>query len=97
MKVDFATLQSMAGRCRGEAADTTARHASLSGSINASVLDGWTDSQAAVRFSELYEQWRLSAQGVSDALTGMGSLLDSVAASYQQHEADMAARIGAMI
>jgi WXG100 family type VII secretion target len=97
MKVDFATLQSMAGRCRGEAADTTGRHASLSSSINASVLDGWTDSQAAVRFSELYEQWRLSAQGVSDALTGMGSLLDSVAASYQQHEADMAARIGSMI
>ncbi len=97
MKVDFATLQSMAGRCRGEAADTTARHASLSGSINASVLDGWTDSQAAVQFSELYEQWRLSAQGVSDALTGMGALLDSVAASYQQHEADMAARIGSMI
>ncbi len=97
MKVDFATLQSMAGRCRGEAADTTARHTSLSSSINASVLDGWTDSQAAVRFSELYEQWRLSAQGVSDALTGMGSLLDSVAASYQQHEADMAARIGALI
>ena len=97
MKVDFATLQSMAGRCRGEAADTTARHASLSGSINASVLDGWTDSQAAVRFSELYEQWRLSAQGVSDALTGMGTLLTSVAGSYQQHEADMAARIGAMI
>ena len=97
MKVDFATLQSMAGRCRGEAADTTARHASLSSSINASVLDGWTDSQAAVRFSELYEQWRLSAQGVSDALTGMGSLLDSVASSYQQHEADMAARIGAMV
>ena len=97
MKVDFATLQSMAGRCRGEAADTTARHATLSSSINASVLDGWTDSQAAVRFSELYEQWRLSAQGVSDALTGMGSLLDSVAASYQQHEADMAARIGSML
>ena len=97
MRVDFATLQSMAGRCRGEAADTTARHASLSGSINGSVLDGWTDSQAAVRFSELYEQWRLSAQGVSDALTGMGALLDSVAASYQQHEADMAARIGSMI
>ena len=97
MKVDFATLQSMAGRCRGEAADTTARHASLSSTINASVLEGWTDSQAAVRFSELYEQWRLSAQGVSDALTGMGTLLDSVAASYQQHEADMAARIGSML
>ena len=97
MKVDFATLQSMAGRCRGEAADTTGRHAALSSSINASVLDGWTDSQAAVRFSELYEQWRLSAQGVSDALTGMGGLLTGVAASYQQHEADMAARIGAMM
>ena len=25
-----------------------------------------------MQFSELYEQWRLSAQGVSDALTGMG-------------------------
>jgi WXG100 family type VII secretion target len=97
VKVDFATLQSMAGRCRSEAADTTGRHATLSSSINASVLDGWTDSQAALRFTELYEQWRMSAQGVSDALTGMGNLLDSVATSYQQHEADMAARIGSML
>ncbi|MGK5115242.1 MULTISPECIES: WXG100 family type VII secretion target [unclassified Geodermatophilus] len=97
MKVDIATLQSMAGQCRAEAADSTARHATLWSSVNGSVLDGWTDSQAAVQFTELYEQWRLSAQGVSDALTGMGTLLDGVAASYQQHEADMAARIGALL
>ena len=97
MKIDIATLQSMAGQCRAEAADTAARHTTLSSSINSSVLDGWTDSQAAVQFTELYEQWRLSAQGVSDALTGMGGLLTGVAASYQQHEADMAARIGALI
>ncbi|TFV54920.1 hypothetical protein E4P41_18035 [Geodermatophilus sp. DF01-2] len=97
MKVEIATLQSLAGQCRAEAADTTARHAALSSSVDASVLEGWTDSQAAARFTELYEQWRLSAQGVSDALTGMGGLLTSVAASYQQHEADMAARIGALI
>ena len=97
MKVDIATLQQMAGQCRAEAAETTARHTSLSGNINGSVLEGWTDSQAAVRFTELYEQWRTSAQGVSDALTGMGTLLNNVAASYQQHEADMAARIGAML
>ena len=97
MKVDIATLQSMAGQCRAEAADTAARHATLSSSVTGSVLDGWTDSQAALRFSELYEQWRLSAQGVSDALTGMGSLLANVAGSYQQHEAEMAARIGAML
>ena len=97
MKVDIATLQSMAGQCRTEAADTAARHASLSSGINTSVLDGWTDSQAAVRFSELYEKWRVSAQGVSDALTGMGTLLTSVANSYQQHEADMAAQISSML
>jgi WXG100 family type VII secretion target len=97
VKVEIATLQSLAGQCRAEAAETTARHGSLSGTVDASVLEGWTDSQAAARFTELYEQWRLSAQGVSDALTGMGSLLSSVAASYQQHEADMAARIGALI
>jgi WXG100 family type VII secretion target len=97
VKVDIATLQSMAGQCRAEASDTATRHAHLSSSINTSVLDGWTDSQAAIRFSELYEHWRLSAQGVSDALTGMGTLLNNVAGSYQQHEADMAARIGAML
>ena len=97
MKVDIATLQTMAGQCRAEAADTAARHATLSSGINSSVLDGWTDSQAAVRFTELYEQWRLYAQGVSDALTGMGGLLNNVAGSYQQHEAEMAARIGAML
>ncbi|SNS02281.1 WXG100 family type VII secretion target [Geodermatophilus pulveris] len=97
MRVEITTLQSLAGQCRAEAADTTARHSALSSSVDASVLEGWTDSQAAARFTELYEQWRLSAQGVSDALTGMGGLLSSVAASYQQHEADVAARIGAMI
>ena len=97
MKVDIATLQSMAAQCRNEAADTTARHATLSGSINSSVLDGWTDSQAAAQFTELYEQWRRSAEGVSDALTGMGTLLSNVAGSYQQHEAEMAARIGSML
>jgi len=97
VKVDIATLQHMAGQCRSEAADTAARHAQLSSGINTSVLDGWTDSQAAVQFSDLYEHWRLSAQGVSDALTGMGTLLTSVAGAYQQHEADMAARIGSLL
>jgi WXG100 family type VII secretion target len=97
MKVDIATLQAMAGQCQAEAADTAARHTTLSSSINGSVLDGWTDSQAAVRFTELYEQWHRSAQGVADALTGMGTLLTNVAGSYQQHETEMAARIGAMI
>ena len=97
MKVEIATLQSLAGQCRAEAAETTARHATLSSTVDTSVLEGWTDSQAAARFTELYEQWRFSAQGVTDALTGMGGLLSSVAASYQQHEADMAARIGALI
>ena len=97
MKVDIATLQSMAGQCRAEAAEATARQATLSSSVNTSVLDGWNDSQAAARFSELYEQWRLAAQGVADALTGMGGLLAGVADSYQQHEAEMAARIGALL
>ncbi|OMQ14891.1 hypothetical protein A7K94_0213345 [Modestobacter sp. VKM Ac-2676] len=97
MKVDIATLQGMAGRCQAEAGDTTARHTALSAGINTSVLEGWTDSQAAVQFTELYEKWRLSSQGLSEALTGMGQLLTNVAAAYQQHEAEMAARIGAMI
>ena len=34
-----------------KAADTIARHGTLSSSINSSVLDGWTDSQAAARFT----------------------------------------------
>jgi WXG100 family type VII secretion target len=97
VKVDIATLESMAGRCRTEAGESAARTATLSSSINGSVLDGWTDSQAAARFSELYEEWRRSAQGVSDALNGMGGLLTTVAASYQQHEADMAARIASLL
>ena len=97
MKVEIGTLNTMAGQCQAEAADTTARHATLSAGINSSVLEGWTDSQAAVQFSELYEKWRLSSQGVSDALTGMGQLLNSVASAYQQHESEMAARIGALL
>ena len=97
MKVDIATLNTMAGQCQAEAAETASRHGALSAGINSSVLEGWTDSQAAVQFSELYEKWRLSSQGVSEALTGMGRLLTSVASAYQQHEAEMAARIGALL
>jgi WXG100 family type VII secretion target len=97
MRVEIATLQTMSGRCQAEAADTAARHATLSAGINSSVLEGWTDSQAAVQFSELYEKWRLSSQGVSEALTGMGQLLTGVASAYQQHEVEMAARIGALL
>ena len=97
MKVDIPTLNTMAGQCQAEAADTSSRHATLSAAINGSVVDGWTDSQAALRFTELYEKWRLSSQGVSEALTGMGQLLTDVASAYQQHEVEMAARIGALI
>jgi WXG100 family type VII secretion target len=97
VKVEIATLNTMAGQCQAEAADTESRHATLSAGINSSVLEGWTDSQAAVRFSELYEKWRASSQGVSEALTGMGQLLTSVASAYQQHETEMAARIGALL
>ena len=97
MKVEIATLNTMAGQCQAEAADTASRHATLSAGINSSVLEGWTESQAAVQFSELYEKWRLSSQGVSEALTGMGQLLTSVASAYQQHEVEMAARIGALL
>jgi WXG100 family type VII secretion target len=97
VKVEIATLNTMAGQCQAEAADTESRHATLSAGINNSVLEGWTDSQAAVCFSELYEKWRSSSQGVSEALTGMGQLLTSVASAYQQHETEMAARIGALL
>ena len=97
MRIELATLNTMAGQCQAEAAETESRHATLSAGINSSVLEGWTDSQAAVRFTELYEQGRLAAQGVADALTGMGGLLAGVADSYQQHETEMAARIGALL
>ena len=97
MKVDIPTLTTMAGQCSAEAADTSSRHTTLSAAINGSVVESWTDSQAAQRFTELYEKWRLSSQGVSEALTGMGQLLTDVASAYQQHELEMAARIGALI
>lgn len=97
MKVDIPTLQAMAGRCQGEASDTMSRVSTLSSAVQNGLMDGWQDSQAAVQFSQLYEQWRQASQSVGDALTGMGTLLTDVAGAYQQHEADMAARIGAMI
>ena len=97
MKVDIATLQAMSAQCQAEAADQSSRLGALSASIDAGVTDGWTDSQAAMQFRALYDQWRASSQSISDALTGMGTLLTDVAGAYQQHEAEMAARIGAMI
>jgi len=97
VKVDIATLQAMAAQCRGEAGEQSARLATLSAAVGTGVTDGWTDSAAAVQFSNLYEQWRLSSQTISTALSGMGDLLTDVGNAYQQHEAQMAARIGAMV
>ncbi len=81
----------------GEAADQSSRLTALSAGIDAGVTDGWTDSQAAGQFRGLYEQWRASSQSISEALTGMGVLLTEVAGAYQQHEAELAARIGALL
>jgi WXG100 family type VII secretion target len=97
VKVDIATLQAMAAQCQGEAAEQTSRLGSLSAGIDTGVTDGWTDSSAAVQFRGLSEQWRASSAGVSEALSGMGRLLTDVAGAYQQHEAEMAARIGALV
>jgi len=97
VKVDIATLQAMAAQCRGEAAEQTSRLGTLSAGIDTGVTDGWTDSAAAVEFRRLYDQWRASSQGVSQALSGMGDLLTDVGSAYQQHEAEMAARIGALV
>ncbi|SDO16445.1 WXG100 family type VII secretion target [Klenkia soli] len=97
MKVDIATLQAMAAQCQGEAAEQSARLGTLSSGIDTGVTDGWTDSAAAVQFRALYDQWRAGSAGVSEALSGMGRLLTDVGNAYQQHEAEMAARIGAMV
>ncbi|MCO7222158.1 WXG100 family type VII secretion target [Klenkia sp. PcliD-1-E] len=97
MKVDIATLQAMAAQCRGEAGEQAARLATLTAGIGSGVTDGWTDSAAAGEFTRLYEQWRASSQAIGVALSGMGDLLTDVGNAYQQHEAQMAARIGAMV
>jgi WXG100 family type VII secretion target len=42
--------------------------------------------QAQLRFTELYEEWSRSAQGLQQALTGISALLGQAGQSYDEAE-----------
>lgn len=86
MKYDIATLQAMAGQCRSAAADSQSRTAALSTRINGDVTSGW-EAGSATAFLALYQQWQTSAQGVEQALSGIGSLLEQTATAVVETDA----------
>lgn len=86
MRYDVPTLQAMAGQCRSAAADSQSRTAALSSRINGDVTAGW-EAGSATAFLALYQQWQTSEQGIEQALTGIGQLLDQTATTVVETDA----------
>jgi len=89
MRYDIPTLQAMAGQCRAAASDSQAQTAALSSRINADVTAGW-EAGSAQAFLALYQQWQTSAQGVQQALQGIGQLIDQTAIAVVDTDAAIA-------
>lgn len=78
-----ATVGRVSAQVRGE-------HQSLRGQLSPLFGADWSGA-AAAQFAALYEQFDHNARGMSDALEGIGQLLNRAGVAYASVEAEIAA------
>jgi WXG100 family type VII secretion target len=89
-KVTPAQLQSLSGTVSRVSSDVRGQHATLKSQLGPLFGSEWSGA-AAAQFSGLYEQFDQSAKSLSDALDGIGRLLNSAGSAYADVEASIAA------
>jgi WXG100 family type VII secretion target len=88
-KVTPQQLTSLGGSCSRTASDVRGQHATLKAQLSPLFGTDWSGS-AAAQFSQLYEQFNSNAQGMSQALEGIGRLLGQAGQSYASVEQQIA-------
>jgi WXG100 family type VII secretion target len=81
------TLGATVGRV---SAEVRSEHQSLRGQLSPLFGADWSGA-AAAQFTALYEQFDQHARGMSDALDGIGQLLNRAGAAYAGVEAEITA------
>lgn len=90
LKVSPAQLQSLSGSVSRTSADMRGSQQSLRGQLLPLFGADWSGA-AATSFTALYEQFDQHARGLSDALDGIGQLLNRAGTTYADVEQQIAA------
>jgi WXG100 family type VII secretion target len=85
LKVTPEQLQALSGNVARTSSEVRGAHQSLKGQLSPLFGADWS-GQAAAQFTALYDQFNQSAQGMSEALDGIGQLLGRAGISYAQVE-----------
>lgn len=89
-RVTPAQLQSMSGTVARVSGDVRGQHVSLKTQLAPLFGSEWSGG-AATQFAALYEQFDQHAKGMSDALEGIGQLLNRAGTAYADVESQIAA------
>lgn len=76
------------------ATEVDGSHKTLKGRIDTLTTEGWT-GMASSSFQQLYEKFNRSAQELSDATRGIGTLLQQASDAYSGNEGNLAHVFGA--
>ena len=90
LKVTPAQLQALSGTVGRTSSDVRASHHSLKAALTPLFGAEWSGS-AAGQFTSLYEQFDQHAQGLSDALDGIGQVLNRAGVAYAEVEQQITA------
>lgn len=89
LKVTPDQLTTMAGSVNRTATDVAGSHATLKHQLSPLFGADWSGA-ASAQFSALYENFDVHARGLSEALTGIGTLLRSAGMTYASAEQQIA-------
>ena len=90
LRVTPEQLQSMAGTVARTAADQRSATQALRGQLSPLFGADWSGS-ASAQFTTLFDEFTRHAQGMADALDGIGQLLGRAGSAYADVESQVAA------
>jgi WXG100 family type VII secretion target len=90
LKVSPQQLTTLGGSCTRTATDIRGQQVNLKGQLTPLFGADWSGA-AATQFAALYEQFNKSAEGLTAALEGIGTLLSHAGQSYAAVEQQIAA------
>ena len=90
LKVSPQQLSTLGGTCHRTASDVRGQHATLKGQLSPLFGSDWAGT-AASQFTALYDQFTKNAEGMTEALDGIGRLLAQAGQSYASVEQQIAA------
>jgi WXG100 family type VII secretion target len=89
LKVTPEQLHALAGQVTKTAGDVAGMHQALKGQLGPLFGADWVGT-ASGQFQQLYTQFDTNAKGLTDALQGIGKLLNAAGSSYAEAEAQIA-------